>query len=159
MPDHVQSKEVVLEVYVPWRLSLCKKSKTLIDYFQLLLIYLFWIIFNMAIYPSPNKGNTCKSTEIWKWLAAPSHIKPKLVVSDAIFPWWLPSWKNCKILIDAVQIYWWSKNIKKSCNLIGWQYFHLSFTNQNFPTYVVFAESYNTTGTFILNQFQPNIMK
>ena len=35
IPDYVQLKEVVSEVSFLWRPSLCKKSKTLVDYFQI----------------------------------------------------------------------------------------------------------------------------
>lgn len=93
----------------------------------------------MAIYPRPTKDNTCKTTQVWARLNAPSHVKPKLVALDATFP---GDYLNAKMAKISMQ---------KSCNLIGWEYLHLSLVKRNFPTYLVFARRYSTISTIILN--------
>ena len=52
-----------------------------------------------------------KNPAIWldkrhKW----PHSQPKVVVSDATFPWWLSPCKKSKRSINSFQKYWWSNN-------------------------------------------------
>ena len=42
----------------------------------------------------------------------PSNTRPKVVVSDATFPWWLNICKKTNILLDSFPRYWRSKNSK-----------------------------------------------
>ena len=66
------------------------------------------------------------------------HVKPKVVVSDPIFPWWLSPCIKSEVSIDSFQRYWSSKNT--ATWLVESTLGH-TWRTRLFPGHAVFTES------------------
>ena len=78
--------------------------------FFLKLIFLFWLIFNLAIWSRPAKDSTGKFNKVWTRLETSGHTEQKVVLSHAtFFPWWLPPSKYYSLLIYFFLRNWWPK--------------------------------------------------